>query len=87
MSRVVHTFLVGEAADDFAKWLDGKTPTTIAGTIDKAVQAANAMAQADGKGGVVLLSPACASFDQFPNFEVRGRFFVAAVEALPEVAA
>ena len=45
------------------------------------------MAQADPKGGVVLLSPACASFDQFPNFEVRGRFFVAAVEALPEVTA
>jgi UDP-N-acetylmuramoylalanine--D-glutamate ligase len=87
MSRVVHTFLVGEAANDFAEWLKGKTPTTITGTIDKAVQAAAAMAEADGKGGVVLLSPACASFDQFPNFEVRGRFFVAAVEALPEVAA
>jgi UDP-N-acetylmuramoylalanine--D-glutamate ligase len=87
MSRVVHTFLVGESADDFAAWLEGKTPTTIAGTIDRAVEAANAMAQADakgadGKGGVVLLSPACASFDQFPNFEVRGRFFVAAVEGL-----
>jgi UDP-N-acetylmuramoylalanine--D-glutamate ligase len=87
MSRVVHTFLVGEAADDFAVWLAGKTPTTIVGTIDRAVEAANAMAQADGKGGVVLLSPACASFDQFPNFEVRGRFFVAAVEALPGVSA
>jgi UDP-N-acetylmuramoylalanine--D-glutamate ligase len=84
MSRVVHTFLVGESANDFAAWLAGKTPTTIAGTIDRAVAEANAMAQADGKGGVVLLSPACASFDQFPNFEVRGRFFVAAVEALPE---
>jgi UDP-N-acetylmuramoylalanine--D-glutamate ligase len=87
MSRVVHTFLVGESADDFAAWLYGKTPTTIVGTIDRAVEAANAMAQADPKGGVILLSPACASFDQFPNFEVRGRFFVAAVEALPEVSA
>lgn len=88
MSRVAHTFLVGESANDFAAWLQGKTPTTIVGTIDRAVDAANAMAQAEGKGGVVLLSPACASFDQFPNFEVRGRFFVAAVEALPgEVAA
>jgi UDP-N-acetylmuramoylalanine--D-glutamate ligase len=87
LSNVVHTFLVGEAANDFAAWLDGKTPTTIVGTIDRAAAAANAMAQADPKGGVVLLSPACASFDQFPNFEVRGRFFVAAVEALPEVAA
>ena len=92
MPRVIHTFLVGEAAADFAVWLNGKTPTTVTGTIDRAVEAANAMAQADAKGadskgGVVLLSPACASFDQFPNFEVRGRFFVAAVEALPEVSA
>ncbi len=83
LPRVVHTFLVGEAAADFAAWLDGKAPTTIVRTIDRAVGAANEMAQADTKGGVVLLSPACASFDQFPNFEVRGRFFVAAVEALP----
>ena len=42
------------------------------------------MAQADGHGGTVLLSPACASFDQYPNFEVRGEFFVAAVESLPD---
>ena len=43
-------------------------------------------AEASGrKAPVVLLSPACASFDQYPNFEVRGRFFVAAVQALPEV--
>jgi UDP-N-acetylmuramoylalanine--D-glutamate ligase len=87
LSRIAHTFLVGEAANDFAQWLEGKAPTTIVGTIDRAVQAANAMAQADARGGVVLLSPACASFDQFPNFEVRGRFFVAAVQALSEVTA
>ena len=84
LAPVVHSFLVGEAAADFAAWLDGKTPTTIAGTIDQAVAAAYAMARADGKGGIVLLSPACASFDQFPNFEVRGRFFVDAVNALPD---
>ena len=82
MPRVVHAFLVGEAADAFADWLDGKAPYTIVGTIDRAAEAAYAMAKADGQGGVVLLSPACASFDQFPNFEVRGRFFVNAVNAL-----
>jgi UDP-N-acetylmuramoylalanine--D-glutamate ligase len=84
MSRVVHTFLVGEAAEEFAAWLDGMTPTTIVGTIDRAVDAANEMAQADAQDGVVLLSPACASFDQFPNFEERGRFFLSAVEALAD---
>jgi UDP-N-acetylmuramoylalanine--D-glutamate ligase len=84
LGSVVHAFLVGESAEDFAAWLDGKVPTTIVGTIDRAAAAAYEMAKADGQGGVVLLSPACASFDQFPNFEVRGRFFVAAVEALPE---
>jgi UDP-N-acetylmuramoylalanine--D-glutamate ligase len=86
MGKVVQAFLVGEAAEDFAVWLKGKAPATITGTIDRAVAAANAMAQADGVNSVVLLSPACASFDQFPNFEVRGRFFVAAVNALPESA-
>lgn len=83
LSSVVHSFLVGEAAAELATWLDGKVPVTTVGTIDRAVAAAYAMAAADGQGGVVLLSPACASFDQFPNFEVRGRFFVAAVNALP----
>ena len=84
LDSVVHAFLVGESAEDFGAWLDGKVPTTIVGTIDRAAAAAYEMAKADGLGGVVLLSPACASFDQFPNFEVRGRFFVAAVEALPD---
>ncbi len=85
MPRVVHAFLVGESAPDFAVWLEGKAPVTIAGTIDRAVAAAYAMAEADGLGGVVLLSPACASFDQFPNFEVRGRHFVSVVEALQPI--
>jgi UDP-N-acetylmuramoylalanine--D-glutamate ligase len=83
MDKVVHAFLVGEAADMFAGWIAGKAPATIVGTIDRAVAEANAMAQADPRASTVLLSPACASFDQFPNFEVRGRFFAAAVDALP----
>ena len=54
--------------------------------VDRAVAAALDDAQRDGrKGAVVLLSPACASFDQYPNFEVRGDAFVKAVAALPGV--
>jgi UDP-N-acetylmuramoylalanine--D-glutamate ligase len=88
MSRVAHAFLIGDAAPDFARWLYGKAPATIVGTLDNAVPAARKMAEADsladGRGGVVLLSPACASFDQFPNFEVRGRHFSALVAGLAE---
>jgi UDP-N-acetylmuramoylalanine--D-glutamate ligase len=83
MERVVHAFLIGEAAPEFAQWLRGRVPTSIAGALDRAVPEAHAMAQADG-AGVVLLSPACASFDQYPNFEVRGRAFLAAVRALDD---
>jgi UDP-N-acetylmuramoylalanine--D-glutamate ligase len=84
MPRVVHAFLIGEAAPDFAEWIKGKAPATIVGTIDRAVAEATALAEADGRGGVVLLSPACASFDQFPNFEVRGRHFASLVAQLSE---
>jgi len=88
MPRIAHAFLIGEAAPEIASWLKGKAPSTILGTLDRAVPAAHAMAQADGPGGAVLLSPACASFDQFPNFEVRGRYFADLVAALPgEIAA
>ncbi len=52
------------------------------GTLDAAVDAAGEMAERDGRpGAVVLLSPACASFDQFKNFEVRGDAFRSLVEA------
>jgi UDP-N-acetylmuramoylalanine--D-glutamate ligase len=50
--------------------------------MDHAVPAAFQAAKADGAGAVVLLSPACASFDQYPNFEVRGDAFVRCVNAL-----
>ena len=75
MQRVVHAFLIGEAAPALEVWLKGKATSTTVGTMDRAVAAAHAVAQADPKGGVVLLSPACASFDQYLNFEVRGRDF------------
>ena len=80
--RVAHAFLIGEAAQDFAKVLEGTVPVSLSGTIAQAVTAARDAAS-HLPGSVVLLSPACASFDQFPNFEKRGEAFVAAVEALP----
>ncbi|MGF1629667.1 MAG: UDP-N-acetylmuramoyl-L-alanine--D-glutamate ligase [Kiloniellaceae bacterium] len=80
--RIARAFLIGEAAEDFAKTLEGHVPVSLAGTIAQAVTAA-AEAASRLPGSVVLLSPACASFDQFPNFEKRGEAFVAAVKALP----
>ncbi|MGE5148405.1 MAG: UDP-N-acetylmuramoyl-L-alanine--D-glutamate ligase [Candidatus Eiseniibacteriota bacterium] len=83
--RIVHAFLIGEAAQAFAKVLDGRVPYTLAGDLASAVAAArNLAAGPEGvSGGVVLLSPACASFDQFANFEARGDRFRALVKHLP----
>jgi UDP-N-acetylmuramoylalanine--D-glutamate ligase len=84
--RIRKAYLIGEAAKDFAKTLDGKVPYEISGTLDAAVAAAARDAVApearDIKDGVVLLSPACASFDQFRDFEHRGDAFRAAVAKL-----
>ena len=81
--KVRHAYLIGEAAADFAKTLDGAVPYTQCGTLAKAVAAATEDARREAvKGAAVLLSPACASFDQFANFEVRGAAFVACVDAL-----
>jgi UDP-N-acetylmuramoylalanine--D-glutamate ligase len=82
--RIAHAYLIGEAAEDFARALEGKVPYTHSGTLDKAVAAANAAAARESGGRpVVLLSPACASWDQFENFEARGEAFRALVGALP----
>lgn len=84
LARVRHAFLIGEAEDRLAAILDGKVPVTRCGDLASAVAAAHAMSsQLTDDGGAVLLSPACASFDQFPNFEARGDAFRALVEALP----
>jgi UDP-N-acetylmuramoylalanine--D-glutamate ligase len=81
--RVRHAYLIGECANDFAKQLRGKLAFTQCGTLDKAVAAATADARKESKkAAVVLLSPACASWDQYPNFEVRGDHFRALVGAL-----
>jgi UDP-N-acetylmuramoylalanine--D-glutamate ligase len=73
--KIAKAYLIGTAADDFARTLDGKAATEVCGTLDVAVGKAIDEAIADGGDGVVLLSPACASFDQFKNFEVRGDAF------------
>lgn len=87
--RVTKAYLIGEAADAFAVTL-ADTPHVVAHTMERAVELAAADAAAAGGEQVVLLSPACASFDQFPDFEVRGEAFRAAVLSLgarPEPAA
>ena len=82
--RIAKAYLIGEAAADFEKRLTArKIPTRQCGTLDRAVAEAAADAVAGGSGGaVVLLSPACASFDQFANFEERGERFRSLVSAL-----
>jgi UDP-N-acetylmuramoylalanine--D-glutamate ligase len=81
--RVRHAYLIGECANDFARQLRGKLHFTQCGTLDKAVDAASAEARKERKpGATVLLSPACASWDQYPNFEARGDHFRALVKAL-----
>jgi UDP-N-acetylmuramoylalanine--D-glutamate ligase len=77
-------YLIGEAANDFARTLDGKVAYEISGTLDAAVRAAAADA-ALLPSAVVLLSPACASFDQFQDFERRGDAFRALVASLRAV--
>jgi UDP-N-acetylmuramoylalanine--D-glutamate ligase len=85
-SRIAKAYLIGEAAAEFAKTLEGKVPYEISGVLSAAVDAGARDAAASGrKEPVVLLSPACASFDQYPNFEVRGKAFTDLVKALPGV--
>lgn len=84
--NVARAYLIGQAAQDFAGTIGTAIPHEGSGTLENAVAAALRDARRDGKpGAVVLLSPACASFDQYPNFEVRGDAFVKAVAQLPGV--
>jgi UDP-N-acetylmuramoylalanine--D-glutamate ligase len=84
--RVEKAYLVGDAAPAFAATLDGHAPVTISGDLASATAAAFADARAyvaaNGGEAVVLLSPACASFDQFPDFEKRGDAFRQIVQSL-----
>jgi UDP-N-acetylmuramoylalanine--D-glutamate ligase len=82
--RIRKAYLIGEAAADFAAELQGRTPHVIVETLERAVERAAADAEAsDVREPVVLLSPACASFDQYRNFEVRGDKFRELVRAIP----
>lgn len=81
--RVRKAYLIGEAANDFSRTLDGRVPFEVSVTLDVAVaNAARDAAEAGLPAPVVLLSPACASFDQFRNFEIRGDRFRELVLAL-----
>ena len=86
--RVRKAYLIGESAGEFAKTLEGKVDSQIVEVMSAAVDAATRDADASGlKEPVVLLSPASASFDQYPNFEVRGKAFTDLVRAVPGITA
>jgi UDP-N-acetylmuramoylalanine--D-glutamate ligase len=80
--RVAKAYLVGEAAEAYAATIGSSAPWMISGDIARAVADAHADAAASGEDAIVLLSPASASFDQFPDFEARGEAFRAAVASL-----
>lgn len=82
--RIRKAYLIGEAAAQFAGELAERVPHVAAGTLELAVElAAGDAATSGAHEPVVLLSPACASFDQYPNFEIRGDRFRELVLALP----
>jgi UDP-N-acetylmuramoylalanine--D-glutamate ligase len=84
--RIRKAYLIGEAAQEFSGTLGTKVPHEISQTLDVAVEQAARDAEASGiADAVVLLSPACASFDQYRNFEIRGTRFRELVQALPGV--
>ena len=84
--RIRKAYLIGEAAKEFAATLEGKVTYETSETLEVAVASSARDAEASGLADpVVLLSPACASFDQYRNFEIRGARFRDLVTALPGV--
>jgi len=77
--RVSQAILIGEDREKIARALAARVPLTRVDSMEAAVGEASRLAR---PGDVVLLSPACASFDMFDNFEHRGRVFKALVQAL-----
>ncbi|WP_135211017.1 UDP-N-acetylmuramoyl-L-alanine--D-glutamate ligase [Vitreimonas flagellata] len=83
--RMAKAYLIGQSAGEFSDVLRGKVPVTMAGNLEAAVKLAFNDAKASGEPHpVVLLSPACASFDQFKSYEDRGDQFRKYVNALSE---
>jgi UDP-N-acetylmuramoylalanine--D-glutamate ligase len=78
--RVKHVILIGEAKPAIKQALEGTSAVTDAGSLRAALESASKLAQ---PGDIVLLSPACASFDMFADYQDRGRQFKALVNALP----
>jgi UDP-N-acetylmuramoylalanine--D-glutamate ligase len=86
--RIARAYLIGQDAVELAATIEGKAAYEICGTMEAAVAAAARDAVRDASEAAevaVLLSPACASFDQYPNFEVRGEDFRALVQKLDGV--
>jgi UDP-N-acetylmuramoylalanine--D-glutamate ligase len=82
-SRIAKAYLIGAASDAFAATLEGSVDFERCGTLDVATEsAAHDVAMSSAAEPVVLLSPACASYDQFPNFEARGDRFRALTRKL-----
>ena len=77
--RVKRVYTIGAAAEKIESHIKGAAEIVHAETLDNAVRRAAAVAQA---GDIVLLAPACASFDQFQSYNHRGRVFKEVVHAL-----
>lgn len=80
--KIKHAYLIGQASAEFARTLDGSVPFTECGVMQNAIENAFYDAMNDDREAVILLSPACASFDQYKNFEERGDDFTARVTQL-----
>jgi UDP-N-acetylmuramoylalanine--D-glutamate ligase len=82
--KAILALLIGAAAEKIEKQIAGSVALELAETLERAVETASRAAQ---RGDVVLLAPACASFDQFQNYEHRGRVFKELVRQLETQAA